>query len=199
MPVLVAAGAGTLAAACVAYKYIRGSSAPVPVLSAAVPVLSEAGKKEAESLLASLSNASVGSLVAAAGGTRWCFRQTKDVAVSKTSFVPLDSETTGEEAMLADHGVAYSCRKGLKPESPNQDRAFVLVAEGIPCIYGGVDGHGQTGHFVAQLICDTLVKLILKDERLKSKNEAAQTAMLKDVFRQMQLLLAHANDKKTTD
>lgn len=63
---------------------------------------------------------------------------------------------------LRNIGVGYACKKGLKPESPNQDDFFVLRWArsldllSIPvephrvddwAIYGVFDGHGTSVHY----------------------------------------------------
>jgi len=63
-----------------------------------------------------------------------------------------------------EQGVAWRCRKGLKPESPNQDSFTVLMVErdfNLYCVY---DGHGPTGHDVSDYVRTNLVKLFLQSE-----------------------------------
>merc|ERR1711941_208399 len=86
----------------------------------------------------------------------------------------------------------YTCRKGLKPESPNQDSWFVLTFEGFS-IYGVFDGHGQKGHDVSNFVKDNLPKLIVKDARFKT-DEMPQ--MLKDCFKKCQSLINSADRMK---
>lgn len=61
-------------------------------------------------------------------------------------------------------GIGFTCRKGLKPESPNQDSWFVLKMDSFS-LYGVFDGHGQKGHDVSNFAMDMLPKCIIKDER----------------------------------
>lgn len=77
-----------------------------------------------------------------------------------------------EEAMVEwakEQGVAWSCRKGLKPESPNQDSFTVLMVEqdfNLYCVY---DGHGPTGHDVSDFVRTHIVKLFVQSEH-RGKN-----------------------------
>eukprot|EP00929_Paragymnodinium_shiwhaense_P078182 TRINITY_DN40482_c0_g1_i1.p1 TRINITY_DN40482_c0_g1~~TRINITY_DN40482_c0_g1_i1.p1 ORF type:complete len:416 (+),score=69.19 TRINITY_DN40482_c0_g1_i1:96-1343(+) len=213
MVVLVAAGAtAALVTGCVTWKYWKGPrSQSTPTLSAEQrpvpvgkteppPTEKNEPKNEAERILAGVpEDVTVGDLVEAAGGTGWCFRRTLPGMLGHTMFSAMDSNTTGYLTVPAEYGVAYTCRKGMKEDGPNQDRACFLIAEGLPCIYAAFDGHGVNGHEVAQQICDTVVKLILKDARLKCKDEASKTEMLKEVFGQMQLLLRYWNDEGTLE
>merc|ERR1719261_774130 len=90
-------------------------------------------------------------------------------------------------------GLGYTCRKGLKPESPNQDSWSILKVDGNFSIYSVFDGHGQKGHDVSNFVKENLPKLILKDQRFKT---ADMPAMLKDCFKKMQNLVATADRLK---
>jgi serine/threonine protein phosphatase PrpC len=69
---------------------------------------------------------------------------------------------------LLDHGLWVSCKKGLKPESPNQDD-FVVVIEDSSILLGVFDGHGTHGHeisnFLHKVFPRTLVNSTYWDER----------------------------------
>mmetsp|Transcript_79219 Transcript_79219/g.183831 ORF Transcript_79219/g.183831 Transcript_79219/m.183831 type:complete len:365 (+) Transcript_79219:89-1183(+) len=56
----------------------------------------------------------------------------------------------GEEVPL-NFKVGWACKKGLKPESPNQDDFCVFCADGAS-IYGVFDGHGPCGHDVSNFV-----------------------------------------------
>lgn len=49
---------------------------------------------------------------------------------------------------LQGEGVAFACKKGRKPKSPNQDNLFLLQATGLT-ILGVADGHGLHGHWAS--------------------------------------------------
>lgn len=85
-----------------------------------------------------------------------------------------------EEAMVQwakEQGVAWSCRKGLKPESPNQDSFTVLMVErdfNLFCVY---DGHGPTGHDVSDFVRTCLVKLFVQSkDRVTDTKKAFETS-----------------------
>lgn len=60
---------------------------------------------------------------------------------------------------MSQLGLAFTCKKGLKPESPNQDDYSVLV-DGKQVLLGVFDGHGPFGHNVSNYIHTLLPKLI---------------------------------------
>ncbi|KAK6590276.1 hypothetical protein RS030_162475 [Cryptosporidium xiaoi] len=64
-------------------------------------------------------------------------------------------------------GIGYVCRKGLKPESPNQDDFFILKTENWG-LYGVFDGHGPFGHDVSNFIQKDMPSLILKDKQWRT-------------------------------
>eukprot|EP00913_Durusdinium_trenchii_P003162 g2923.t1 len=82
-----------------------------------------------------------------------------------TSFANKTMQKFGDQDVdLAKCGIGFTCRKGLKPESPNQDSWFVLKMDSFS-LYGVFDGHGQKGHDVSNFAMDMLPKCIIKDER----------------------------------
>lgn len=58
-----------------------------------------------------------------------------------------------------------ACRKCLRPDSPNQDAALLLRADGDVTLCGVFDGHGPKGHEVADFVRDTLPRLVVRDAR----------------------------------
>lgn len=67
------------------------------------------------------------------------------------------------QTALGGCGVSYACKKGLKPESPNQDDFSVFVD--ATCILLGVyDGHGSQGHEISNFVRNTLPKLLTGNE-----------------------------------
>lgn len=71
------------------------------------------------------------------------------------------------ENYLSQLGVAVTCKKGLKPESPNQDDYSVLI-DGKSVLLGVFDGHGPFGHNVSNYIHTLLPKLISQHESFQS-------------------------------
>merc|ERR550525_1978788 len=103
----------------------------------------------------------------------------------KTSFANKSMQQFGDELNPSDHGLGYTCRKGLKPEAPNQD-SWTIVKVGDYSIYAVFDGHGQKGHDVSNFVKDSIPKLIIKDQRFKSDE---MPAMLVEVFKKCQSLV----------
>lgn len=104
----------------------------------------------------------------------------------KTSFANKSMQTLGDDVDPVTSALGYTCRKGLKPESPNQDSWSVLKVDGNFSIYGVYDGHGKKVHDVSNFVKENLPKLIIRDQRFKT--EEMQT-MLKENFRRVQSLI----------
>jgi len=64
---------------------------------------------------------------------------------------------------VSSHYVGWSCRKGMKPESPNQDSFSVLLVEDEFSLYCVFDGHGPHGHDVSHFVRQTIAKLFLRN------------------------------------
>merc|ERR1719330_1858435 len=88
----------------------------------------------------------------------------------KTSFANKQLKQEGDKMDLTQQGYGYTCRKGLKPEAPNQDSWAILQMDTIS-LYAVFDGHGNNGHFVSNFVKDNLPKLILKDQRFQDGND----------------------------
>lgn len=104
----------------------------------------------------------------------------------KTSFANKTILQSGDKVDPVAAGLGYTCRKGLKPESPNQDSWSVLKVDGDFSIYGVYDGHGQKGHDVSNFVKENMPKLIIKDQRFKTDQ---MHDMLKDVFKKTQSII----------
>lgn len=97
------------------------------------------------------------------------------------SFAVKRSATYGAELDAEYEGVAYDCRKGLKPESPNQDDFVVLKTKGYS-VFGVFDGHGKAGHVASNSVARTLpVKMMDEpdfyvDGKLSQPKEALKRA-----------------------
>lgn len=90
----------------------------------------------------------------------------------------ITGETIGED-VLARAGVAFMCKKGLKPESPNQDD-FCVVLEGANILLGVFDGHGPCGHDVSNFVHALLPKLITSNPEFEvSPSEVIKASFLK--------------------
>lgn len=101
----------------------------------------------------------------------------------RKSFSAKDEEVvtrgTGSEAEMLEWvnllGISWVCRKGLKPESPNQDSFSVIVVEGEFALYCVYDGHGPCGHDVSDITRETLLKLFLRNPLRSSDTVVALT------------------------
>lgn len=91
------------------------------------------------------------------------------------------TEMTNEEVrdFLRKHGIHYRCKKGQKPESPNQDSFSVLYVENHFAMYNVLDGHGPNGHDVSDTAQEFLVFRFLDDvEAGKTAGEAFKASFL---------------------
>jgi len=147
-------------------------------------------QEEDRGVLTSLNAATVIEMVGEDQGRKMSIGSQTDQG--KISFSNKSMQTQGDEIKPAELGLGYTCRKGLKPESPNQDSWFILKLE-THSLYGVFDGHGQKGHDVSNFVKDNLPKLILKDSRFKTDEQAA---MLKDVFKKTQSLVVTSDRMK---
>lgn len=62
---------------------------------------------------------------------------------------------------LIMHGIWVSCKKGLKPESPNQDD-FVVVIEDNSVLLGVFDGHGSHGHEISNFLHKVFPRTLMR-------------------------------------
>mmetsp|Transcript_81354 Transcript_81354/g.230524 ORF Transcript_81354/g.230524 Transcript_81354/m.230524 type:complete len:386 (-) Transcript_81354:173-1330(-) len=114
---------------------------------------------------------------------------------NKQNFAEKQLATQGTGYEPKDSGIGYTCRKGLKPESPNQDSWFVLKME-KKSIYAVFDGHGQRGHDVSNYVKENLPKLMLKDQAFESTDQAEIGPMMIRCFKKMQALIRQADRMK---
>lgn len=73
----------------------------------------------------------------------------------------------GDDTNPGEMGIGFACKKGLKPESPNQDDFFILRVDDWG-IYGVFDGHGPYGHDVSGFVHETLPGLLVRDGAFQS-------------------------------
>eukprot|EP00927_Polykrikos_kofoidii_P053243 TRINITY_DN4754_c0_g2_i1.p1 TRINITY_DN4754_c0_g2~~TRINITY_DN4754_c0_g2_i1.p1 ORF type:complete len:528 (-),score=78.05 TRINITY_DN4754_c0_g2_i1:224-1708(-) len=111
------------------------------------------------------------------------------------SFSSKSVELQGEEADLSRDGIGYSCRKGQKPESPNQDSFFIMKVDGEFSVHGVFDGHGRKGHDISNFVKDNLPKLLLSQPNLQ---EDPLTALTRS-FERMQRLIIQATEAQVID
>lgn len=73
-------------------------------------------------------------------------------------------------------GISVTCKKGLKPESPNQDDYFVLIDKSF-ILFGVFDGHGLLGHEISNFISSNLPhSLISSPDLLKNPLQALKSS-----------------------
>mmetsp|Transcript_126264 Transcript_126264/g.232525 ORF Transcript_126264/g.232525 Transcript_126264/m.232525 type:complete len:461 (-) Transcript_126264:140-1522(-) len=124
-------------------------------------------------------------------------KSTKSSMVSRTdqdgekrdSFASKTVQQLGEPMDPSKSGIGFACRKGMKPEHPNQDSWMVVQVEGAFSVYAVFDGHGLNGHHISDYVKDILPKILLQDPRFKT-NEIKRA--LEDSFSRMQTLIVQA-------
>jgi len=109
-----------------------------------------------------------------------------DKKVQKSS----NSDDPSKGSDFKDFKIGYACKKGLKPESPNQDDFCIFVTDSIS-IFGVFDGHGPYGHEISSFTHEMLPETVVKDERFKE--DPAQA--LKDAFPRTHDLCTDAAEK----
>jgi len=103
-------------------------------------------------------------------------------ACSQKGFADKRVETEGfTDDSLSGFKVGWSCKKGLKPESPNQDD-FCIFRVDATSIYGVFDGHGPSGHDVSNFVQQVLCRNFARHPHFMDNPEKA----LSDAFVQTQ-------------
>lgn len=94
---------------------------------------------------------------------------------------------------LLEHGTWVCCKKGLKPESPNQDD-FLVIVENHGLTLGVFDGHGTHGHEVSNFVHNNLPVLLLSH----ASWELNPLHSISECFPQVHNnLIAHCNKAQT--
>lgn len=133
------------------------------------------------------------------GDRKFSFGSDTDKELSKkASFAEKKMNQMGAPVDPNKTGIGFACRKGLKPESPNQD-SWVVLKMGDYSIYGVFDGHGKAGHHVSQFVKESMPKLIVKDSRFRSENPDEMCAMLTEVYKRTQNMVAAATRMNKID
>eukprot|EP00747_Dinoflagellata_sp_TGD_P105670 gnl/TRDRNA2_/TRDRNA2_169621_c0_seq1.p1 gnl/TRDRNA2_/TRDRNA2_169621_c0~~gnl/TRDRNA2_/TRDRNA2_169621_c0_seq1.p1 ORF type:complete len:414 (+),score=90.94 gnl/TRDRNA2_/TRDRNA2_169621_c0_seq1:88-1329(+) len=105
-----------------------------------------------------------------------------------TSFANKKMKQIGDKINPGSYGMGCVCRKGLKPESPNQDSWSVLMVAGEFSMYGVYDGHGDKGHDVSNFVKENLPKLFLRDQRFRQGTDD-MAAMIKEQYKKVQSMV----------
>jgi beta-phosphoglucomutase-like phosphatase (HAD superfamily) len=124
-----------------------------------------------------------------------CISSTTELE-TKNTFKNKTVDEQGNASRLASANIAFTCRKGLKPTSPNQDSYVVAVADDIS-IYGVFDGHGTDGHLVSNYVKEILPKLVLQDPLFGESDKRAE--LLKKCFVQTHKMVEAACSAKQFD
>lgn len=95
---------------------------------------------------------------------------------------------------VKSQGIAWKCKKGKKPESPNQDSFSILMVEGQFSFYGVFDGHGPDGHVVSDVARQVLLKLFLQHPSRSTNPGVA----LREVFVETQRALETSEKERAS-
>lgn len=95
--------------------------------------------------------------------------------LQQSGFEDKQTEKGGGDA-VAGLKVGYACKKGLKPESPNQDD-FCIFRSDTASIYGVFDGHGPYGHDISNFVQENLPRSLalhqsFQDDPVQALTEA---------------------------
>jgi len=108
----------------------------------------------------------------------------------QVSFANKTTTQLGDKLNPTENCCGYTCRKGLKPENPNQDSWFLLTVEGGFSMYAVFDGHGKKGHDVSNFVKENLPKLVIRDPKFRTDD---MRSMFVDVFKKTQSLVSTAD------
>lgn len=111
------------------------------------------------------------------------------------SFSSKSTKLEGANFDNASECIGYACKKGLKPEAPNQDSFLIMKIEGQCALYGVFDGHGRKGHDVSNFVKDNLPKILFSQKEFNEDPAAA----LEKTFEKMQYLIEKATAMKIID
>lgn len=114
---------------------------------------------------------------------------------SAQSFSSKSVATVGEACDYSKECFGFACKKGLKPEAPNQDSFLILKVEDRYALYGVFDGHGRKGHDVSNFVKDLLPKVLFSQVEVEDDPHEA----LLQTFAKVQSLIEKATALKTVD
>jgi len=116
-----------------------------------------------------------------------CHSQTDPERKDKRTFGEKDKfSATVEQEMNRSSDVFFTCRKGRKPEAPNQDSYVSVVCKGRWSLFGVFDGHGPHGHDVSDYALKVLVSRFFEQDYLRDTEEAFRNSFdgtQKDLFK----------------
>jgi len=123
-------------------------------------------------------------------GRKFSLQGENDVTVMKEF---ADKKEAGVGKVSA--GIGWCCKKGLKPEAPNQDDFVMLQCGSEFGLYGVFDGHGPAGHDVSNYINRVLPGFLVRDGKFKKNPEEA----IKAAFIQTQRAIQKQFNQKVFD
>lgn len=118
----------------------------------------------------------------------------------KRSFAEKDREASDKKACDSSpiQGVEFTCKKGLKPESPNQDSFVVVHLPSKWSLYGVFDGHGPNGHDVSDFAVKALVTTFFENTEFASKTGDAFTQAFIECQQQIEKAKVDAQSSGST-
>jgi serine/threonine protein phosphatase PrpC len=148
------------------------------------------------SLMLQLTQQQVFDFIRTEGGRRYSLSSSTDqMGHLVTSFGSKNVKLEGEKQFdSAKEGIGYACKKGLKPEAPNQD-SFLIMKLDDHALYGVFDGHGRKGHDISNFVKDSMPKVLLSQDCFVEDPAKA----LLQTFEKTQLLLVKATAMNNID
>lgn len=98
--------------------------------------------------------------------------QTDKERKDKRTFGEKDKFGVANEADMNAYDVFFTCRKGKKPETANQDSYVAVVCKGQWSLFGVFDGHGPHGHDVSDYAVKVLVSSFFDQDFLEDTENA---------------------------
>jgi len=157
----------------------------------------ETGREEDRSLLMQLNTEQLLDYISGEG-RKYSISSETDKALNRSNSFSSKSTVFSGDATSLDVSrecIGYACKKGLKPEAPNQDSFFICKVEGDYSIYGVFDGHGRKGHDVSNFVKDYLPKILLGKEDILNE----PITSLKKAFDKTQRLIEQATSMSRID
>jgi len=99
-----------------------------------------------------------------------------------------------ELGLVSPFKIGYACKKGLKPESPNQDDFFIFIIDDWG-LFGVFDGHGPYGHDISNFVHDQLPSCFIRDPNFLTDPKKAFVSS----FAKVQTLVTRASSKGRFD
>jgi serine/threonine protein phosphatase PrpC len=115
---------------------------------------------------------------------------------SQSAFADKLIKVTGEEtkASILDRlDIWVCCKKGLKPDAPNQDD-FTIVIDGDSYLLGVFDGHGVYGHCISNFVHSSLPSLFFSNPNWPS---TPQDCLSEGFLKCQQQLIREAGSKSS--